>query len=200
MLLDELNHRVKNTLAVVQAVALQTLRHSGTPAEVQSALMARLTALARSHDLLRQGEWEGASLPEIVGQSLAPYAAAVGEGRVVMTGPPVRLPSSAVLTANLAFHELATNAAKHGSLSVPEGRVEVGWAIDGRQGEASAVEIVWRECGGPPVRPPERRGFGSRLIESGLAREFGAEVQLDFAPEGVECHIRLPLVTKLAEP
>lgn len=199
VLLGELNHRVRNTLAVVQAVASQTLRHAVVPAEVQSALLARLAALARSHDLLTRSGWEGAPLPEVVGQTLAPHAAAAGEGRIAVTGPPVLLPSAAVVTVNLAFHELATNAAKHGALSVPEGRVEVGWTLDRSQrGAPPAVEIVWRERGGPPVRPPERRGFGSRLIEGGLAREFGAAVRLDFAPEGVECRIRLPLLAAKA--
>jgi two-component sensor histidine kinase len=98
-----------------------------------------------------------------------------------------------VLTVNLALHELATNAAKYGALSVPDGRVEVAWSIDRVDHRRRMVEIVWRERGGPAVRPPELRGFGSRLIESGLAREFGSTVSLDFAPAGVECRICLPL-------
>jgi two-component sensor histidine kinase len=146
-----------------------------------------------------RSNWEGASLPEVVGHTLAAHAAAAGEGRIVISGPPVRLSPASVVTVNFAFHELATNAAKHGALSVPEGRVEIAWTVARAEGGPCTVEILWRERGGPPVRRSERRGFGSRLIESGLAREFGAEVALDFAPEGVKCHIRLPLAAEEGE-
>ncbi|WP_207538844.1 sensor histidine kinase [Sabulicella rubraurantiaca] len=192
----ELNHRVKNTLAVVQAVVAQTLRNATMPEELQEALTSRLTALARSHDLLTRNDWGGAPLAEILGQTLAPHAATAGEGRIVLSGPPVLLPAGAVVTLNLAFHELATNAAKYGALSVPEGRVEVSWGLMRPEpGAPPLVDLTWRERGGPAVRPPSRRGFGSRLIETVLAREFKAEVRLDFPPDGVECGIRLPLTT-----
>jgi two-component sensor histidine kinase len=119
---------------------------------------------------------------------------------VMVTGPPVRLAPNAVVTLNLAFHELATNAAKYGALSAPEGHVEVTWTLRRPRKKEPIVEIVWRERGGPPVRPPERRGFGSRLLERGLAQEFGGKVRLDFAPEGVECHICLPLTGRIDAP
>ncbi len=193
LLLQELEHRAKNTLAVVQAVAAQTLRQAGTAPELRSAFDGRLMALARSHDILARGGWEGALLTEAVERTLAAYGA--GAGRILADGPPVRLAANAVVTLNLALHELATNAAKHGALSVPGGRVEVFWRVEKRRarGEPATVEIRWRERGGPPVRPPERRGFGSQMLERVLAREAGGEVRLDFAPDGVACCIRLPL-------
>jgi PAS domain S-box-containing protein len=200
LLLRELDHRVKNTLAVVQAVAAQTLRQAGISPELCSAFDSRLVALARSHDMLAQGGWEGALLSEAVERTLEPYAAQSGGGgrasqRILTSGPPVRLASSTVVTLNLGLHELATNAVKYGALSVPAGRVEVTWRLEraAQPGAPPVLEILWRERSGPPVRPPERRGFGSRLLERGLAREAGGEVALDFLPEGVECRIRLPL-------
>lgn len=197
LLLRELGHRVKNTLATVQSLAAQALRHSETPAAFRESFEARLLALARAHDLLGRRGWKGAGLRDVVERTLAPYGGSGGEARITAAGPPVRLTPNAAVAVNLAFHELATNAAKHGALSAPGGsggRVEVAWALERvARGKPPAVEILWRERGGPPVRPPGRRGFGSRLIERGLAAEFGAEVRLDFAPEGVECRIRLPL-------
>ena len=148
-------------------------------------------ALARSHDMLTEGGWEGATLREVARRTLEAHG---GEPvRFSLSGPPLRLAPTAVVTLNLAFHELATNAAKHGALSAPGGRVEVGWALENAtDGRGPVLAIAWRESGGPPVRPPARRGFGSRLIERGLPREFSAEVSLDFAPGGVECRLRLP--------
>ena len=117
---------------------------------------------------------------------------------MAVAGLPLLLAPPAALMLNLAFHELATNAAKYGALSVPGGRVEIGWAVDRADRKVPVLEIAWRERGGPPVRPPARRGFGSRLVERALAREFGAEVKLDFAPGGVECRIRLPFAAAIA--
>jgi PAS domain S-box-containing protein len=198
VLLRELDHRVKNTLAVVQAVAVQSQRYAPTPGGIHEALVARLTALARSHDLLTRGAWQGASIRDIVAQTLAAHTAQSGENRVRLAGPSVRLLPTAAVTINLAFHELATNAAKYGALSVPDGQVAVEWRLDRSRPEAPIVEISWRERGGPPVEPPRSRGFGTRLIERGLAREFDAAVKLDFPPEGVECVIRLPFVARVA--
>ena len=192
---------IKNTLAVVQSVAVQTQRHAETPEAFRAAFGARLTALARSHDMLARGGWEGVSLRDVVERTMEPYAAATGRGeaeRVAVAGLPLLLAPPAALSLNVAFHELATNAAKYGALSVPGGRVEIRWAVDRADRGAPVLEIVWRERGGPPVRPPARRGFGSRLIERALAREFGAEVKLDFAPGGVECRIRLPFAAAIA--
>ena len=190
LLLAEMGHRVKNTLATVQGVAAYTLRRSAVPREVERVLTDRLQALARSHDLLVHDRWDGAPLTEVAERALAPY----GEpDRVQLSGPPVRLPASAVEELGLAFHELATNATKDGAWSAPGGRVELRWSLRRAQRGSAIVDIVWRERGGPTVAPPTSRGFGSRLLERGLARSFGGSVRLDFRPQGVECHICLPI-------
>ena len=198
-LLAELNHRVKNTLAAVQSVAAQTARQAESTDGFQAAFQSRLMALARSHDMLTDSAWEGASLREVAQRTLAAYGGGA-PARFALSGPPVLLAPAAVVTLNLAFHELATNAAKHGALSAPGGRVEVGWALEARGGGGPVLAISWKERGGPPVRPPESRGFGSRLIERGLPQEFGAAVSLDFAPAGVECRIRLPAAKNVLAP
>jgi len=195
LLLDELNHRVKNTLATVQSIALQTGR-TADAASFEQAFLARIAALARAHDLLTEVAWEGASLREVIARTLAPYVAEGQTDRIALSGPDVRLSPNAAVSLTMAFHELATNAGKYGSLSAVGGRVDVRWKVDG-PGDATAVEIDWRESGGPPVVRPARRGFGSRLVEKSLAREFDGQVELIFAPEGVWCHMRLPLSRKM---
>ncbi|MFC0407763.1 sensor histidine kinase [Roseomonas elaeocarpi] len=194
LLLAEMGHRVKNTLATVQAVAAQTLRQSGVPAEVQQAFSARLLALARSHELLTRGDGEGARLAEVVERALLPYG---GSDRAALSGPSVRLPANAVEMFGLAFHELATNAAKYGALSVPEGRVEVRWSLREARSGGWLVDVTWREHDGPAVAPPQRQGFGSRLLEHGLVRDLGGTVKLDFRPEGLECSICLPVAAEV---
>lgn len=199
LLLDELNHRVKNTLATVQSLVQQTMRTAGDPAAFRDAFASRLMALSRAHDLLTRGEWRGASLAEVVRQTLDPYAdgAAAAAGRVSVAGPPVRLSPNAAVTLNMTFHELATNAAKYGALAAPTGTVEVAWTVErpgaGEDPAGGTVEIVWRERGGPPVEPPTRQGFGTRLIERGVRHELAGEARLDFAPGGVVYRARLPL-------
>ncbi len=189
LLMAEMNHRIKNTFAMVQGVATQTRRHTETVGEFQAAFAARLTVLARSNDILTRGEWHDAPLREVIGSALDAYG---GEpGRITIDGPPVLLAVSLAVTASLCFHELVTNAVKYGALSVAEGRVDVSWrTTPARKGDCR-VDIVWRERGGPPVTPPQRRGFGSQLLEKGMPS--GGTVKLDFQPEGLECHICLPL-------
>jgi PAS domain S-box-containing protein len=196
LLLDELNHRVKNTLASVQSIALQTGRASGTAAAFESAFVSRINALARVHDLLTAVAWEGASLADVVGQTLSPYRARSQPDRISWIGPDVRLGPNAAVTFAMAFHELATNAAKYGALSAPGGRVEVEWRNDAAS-DLPALEIVWRESGGPPVSPPARRGFGGQFLERALAREFDGSVHLRFTSTGLVCGMRLPLSAKL---
>ncbi|HET6969757.1 MAG TPA: HWE histidine kinase domain-containing protein [Phenylobacterium sp.] len=196
LLLDELNHRVKNTLASVQSIALQTRRTATDPKAFEEAFLARLVALSRAHDLLTEVAWEGASLKDVIGRTIAPYAADGQTDRLRLAGPNVRLNPNAAVSLAMAFHELATNAGKYGALSAAGGHVDIEWNVDSMT-SPTVVEIDWRERGGPPVAPPTRRGFGSRLLETGLAREFDGKVELSFEPEGVRCHMRLPLSRKM---
>jgi two-component sensor histidine kinase len=184
LLLDELNHRVKNTLATVQAIAHQTLRTRSDPAEFRAAFEARLTALSATHNLLTATSWRSASLRDVLLQEFLPH----GVERYRLQGPDVPLPAGQALAVGMMFHELATNAAKYGALSVAGGRVAVRWALSGPP-QAPVVEIAWRETNGPPVTPPGRTGFGTRLIE----RSLQGTATLDYAPEGLRCDIRLGL-------
>jgi len=195
LLLDELNHRVKNTLATVQSIALQT-RRTAEPAAFEEAFLSRIAALAQAHDLLTEVAWEGASLKDVIARTIAPYVAGGQTDRVQLTGPDVLLSPNAAVSLTMGFHELATNAGKYGALSVVGGRVDVEWRVDSLT-HPTRVEIGWQETGGPPVDPPARRGFGSRLLETGLAREFDGQVELSFAPGGLRCCMRLPLSRKM---
>jgi two-component sensor histidine kinase len=193
LLLDELNHRVKNTLATVQAIADQTLRSTADPAAFRRAFEARLMALSATHNLLTATNWMGADLREVAHLEFRPY----GSERYRLEGPAVDLSSSQALALGLLFHELATNAAKYGALAGGEGQVEVVWRLR-RLDDRADIEIDWREHGGPPVVPPTRAGFGSRLIERSLQGQLGGEATLTFAPDGVGCLIRLPLAETAA--
>jgi two-component sensor histidine kinase len=198
LLLAELNHRVKNTLTAVQSLAGQTLRSAESLETFGEKFGARLLALSRSHTLLARAAWPGAALGVVVAETLAPYRSPRDETRIALAGPAVRLGPTAAVALGMAFHELSTNAARHGALAVAAGRVAVEWRVDWRGGKTQALELCWRESGGPAVAPPQRSGFGRRLIERGLAHELGAEVGLDFAPAGLQCRIRLPLSAKVA--
>ena len=187
LLMNELNHRVKNTLATVQAIAAQTLRSSGIEADARAAFDARLVALSNAHNLLTGEHWVGATVAEVVETALGLYRAP-GAERFAVSGAEVRLSPKTALALAMALHELATNAAKYGALSNEAGRVEVHWEIDGGR-----FRMRWTERGGPPVSPPARRGFGSRLVERGLAAELGGMVRLVYEPEGVVCTIEAPL-------
>ena len=188
LLLDELNHRVKNTLATVQAIADQTLRTNADPAGFRQAFESRLMALSDTHNLLTVSNWISADLRQVVQLEFRPY----GSERYRLKGPAVALSPARALALGLLFHELATNAAKYGALASGDGQVEVVWEIR-EQGGLEALEIDWREHDGPPVVAPTRRGFGSRLIERSLQGHLGGEATLTYAPEGVRCRIRLPL-------
>ncbi|MBY0299946.1 MAG: PAS domain S-box protein [Methylobacterium sp.] len=190
LLIHELNHRVKNTLATVQSIAMQSLRRlRGQEAEsARGAFVERLIALARAHDVLTRESWEGADLAEVVAGAIAPLEGPRGRRRFSATGPALRLPPRMALSIAMALHELGTNAVKYGALSVPDGQVAIAWSLEG-----CALTLRWRESGGPPVSPPTRTGFGSRLIGQSLARDLDGTVTLDYAPEGVVCTIRAPL-------
>jgi PAS domain S-box-containing protein len=184
LLMGELQHRVKNVLATVQAIARQTFgQEQGSASDT---FYSRLTSLAHAHDLLTRENWDGADLGAVVGGVIAPYHA----DRFVVQGPSIRLTPRAVLTISLAMHELATNAAKYGALSVPDGRVEILWAIP--DDDRTRFELVWRERGGPPVQPPTRKGFGSRLVQQVLAAELKGKVHLSYGREGVVCRVQAP--------
>ncbi|GLK81719.1 PAS domain-containing sensor histidine kinase [Methylopila turkensis] len=194
LLVAELNHRVRNNLATVQAIARQTRRTVRDPDAFEKVFDARLMALSSAHDLLTREAWSSASLDEIVRLVLAPYASERPD-RIAISGAGVRLSPNAAVTMAMALHELAANAARFGALSVSEGRVDTAWSID-RENEIVAVE--WRETGGPAVSPPTRRGYGSRLIERGVAQELGGEARLEFPSEGVIFTFRTPFSEKVA--
>ena len=191
LLLHELNHRVKNTLATVQSVASLTRRsaENGDP-KAWDAFLSRLQGLAKTNDLLTSASWKGALLRDVLRNELDPYQDLLRQ-RIRLRGPEIELKPGAVLALGLAIHEMATNATKYGSLSSTEGRVSVMWAITG--GSNPLLLVEWVESGGPPVKPPERQGFGTKLIQRGLAQQLGGEIKLDFAPTGVRCVITFPL-------
>ena len=193
LLIDELNHRVKNTLATVQSIAAQSFKPSDTLdiADARTLFDSRLVALSRAHDVLTRENWDGASLEAIVTESTLAHAS-IDKNRIQIGGPPIRLTAKMAVSIAMAVHELCTNAAKYGALSVPEGRVTLHWR-DETTATGRRLLLVWREQGGPTVTPPSRRGFGSRLIERQLAWEFGGDVRLDFAPSGVICTLDVPL-------
>jgi two-component sensor histidine kinase len=189
LLLDELNHRVKNTLASVQSIASQTIKTTGDMDEFKDAFMDRLMALSSTHDLLVKREWTGASLVELTDATLGHYGRPYG-----YHGPDLRLHSSLAVTLGMALHELATNAIKHGAWT-SGGRVE----IEVREiADPKQVEIVWRELGGEAVQAPSQSGFGSRLLERGVAGELGGTVEIDYRREGLVCTIRAPISPKIA--
>jgi PAS domain S-box-containing protein len=191
LLVNELNHRVKNTLATVQSVATQTLRNARSPGQAREDLEERLIALSRAHDVLTRENWEGASIEEIIAGAVEAYRQR-GEGRFSIKGPDVRLPPRTALALAMATQELVTNAVKYGALSNETGQVRITWLID-RSEKPARLELRWQEIGGPLVKPPDRRGFGSRLVERSLAQDLGGEVKIEFAPTGVVCTVKAPL-------
>jgi PAS domain S-box-containing protein len=191
LLMRELTHRSKNLLAVIQSMARQTARNVGSVDRFVDQFSARLQALANSHDLLVQESWHGASLPELVRLELGPYAARA-QAQVLADGPDIVLKPEAAQSLGLALHELAENAAKYGALSSAQGRVALTWRrLPASEGHG--VELIWAESEGPSVRTPERRGFGTLVIERNLARSLDAEVDLSFPPGGVRCRVVIPL-------
>ena len=191
LLINELNHRVKNTLATVQAIAFQTLKGDIPLAEARARFESRLLALSQAHNLLTEQNWEGAPLRQVVSDATDHLA---DPARITIEGEGLWLAPRAALALSLAMHELSTNAAKYGSLSAEGGRVEVRWTI-----EDDLLRLDWKEKGGPPVAAPARRGFGSRLIERGLAADLGGTAALAFEPDGLRCTITASLSAVQAE-
>jgi PAS domain S-box-containing protein len=193
LLLDELNHRVKNMLAIIQSIAGQTLRATPEPAAFKAAFSARLAAFGRAHSLLTKELWQGAALRDIVATALAPFRAEGRRDAIRIDGPTVVVKPNAAVTLCLVLHELAINAAKHGALTAPAGRVGVTWTRTGMpQGQPRGVELVWAEQGGPHVDPPKKQGFGSRLIAAS-AEQLGGEAAMRYEPAGAETRFRFPL-------
>jgi two-component sensor histidine kinase len=186
LLINELNHRVKNTLATVQAIAFQTLKGDVPLIEARSRFEARLLALSQAHNLLTEQNWEGTSLGRVVAGTTA-YLGGEGQ-RFVVSGEPLFLAPRAALALSLALHELTTNAFKYGALSTAEGTVAINWQLRG-----GMLELDWKETGGPAVAEPQRRGFGSRLIERGLEADLGGRAEMMFEPDGLRCVLRASL-------
>ncbi|WP_262027540.1 sensor histidine kinase [Microvirga sp. Mcv34] len=198
LLLNELNHRVKNTLATVQSLAAQSFRGAATQSlqplpSACATFEARLFALARAHDVLTREKWEGAEFSDVLTEACAPYRTDEAEcSRVETEGPALRISPPMALSFSMILHELFTNALKYGALSTASGVVRISWSIlAGPSGPR--LSLRWAERGGPPVTPPTRKGFGSRLIQDGLARELNGTVSLDYEPDGVVCTIDVPL-------
>jgi len=192
LLMSELDHRVKNALARVQSIAFQTLRTAPSPAAFYEAFEARLQALSNAHNRLNEGGWTRASLRTLLEGELAPYQDGSGR-RTVLAGPDVTLGTRETLSLSLVFHELATNAAKYGALSMEGGSVQVTWEVATGDDGGPRLLLTWRERDGPAVTPPELHGFGTRLIQVSIAHELGGEVKLDYSPGGVRCTMGIRL-------
>lgn len=195
-LIRELDHRVKNMLASVQAIAAQTLRSAVSQAVFVDVFGARLQALSHAHEVLSRRSWKSASLRELVDTALAPFAT-LGDQRILVSGPDISLQPETAVALLLGVHELGANALKYGALSEPLGAVHLSWSVD-LAAEPRVLSLTWVESGGPAVAIPDRRGMGSQLIERGLPRALGGVATLDFAPAGVRFSLRTPLSDRVA--
>lgn len=196
LLVDELNHRVKNMLTVVISLASQTLRRAETLQQFSVAFMGRITALTASYSLLSRANWTDVPLREVLMEETRPFLAR-DRRNIVLEGPRVQLSPQAALALGMAIHELATNAVKYGALSVPQGTVEVTWQVE-QDEDASQFVLEWIESGGPPVAAPLRQGFGTTLIERGFAHELSGSASIQFVTEGVRATLRAPLGSALS--
>ncbi|NIX76292.1 sensor histidine kinase [Microvirga terricola] len=192
LLVHELNHRVKNTLSVVQSLALQTLRGSTSLESFKEAFQARLLALSATHNILTEALWESACMREILSAELEPFGG-IDERRVSAVGDEIRLTPHQALTFGMAFHELATNAAKYGALSAPQGSIDIAWRTEQDSSGRSLLKVDWVERNGPPVHEPTRKGFGSKLIERGIRHELEGSLDMRFLTEGLRCSFAVPL-------
>ena len=185
-MMGELSHRLKNSLALVQAMVSQTLREPATLAAGRAALLARVVALGQAHRVLVEERWLGTTVRKTVEMALATHGGPDATERFEVVGRPVRLGSRQTVALSMALHELATNATKYGALSCEAGRVRIAWHTSRRE-DGRWLYLCWSEHGGPPVAPPTRCGFGSRLIERTIKDTLGGEVRLSFEPGGVVC-------------
>ncbi len=191
LLIRELHHRVKNTLATVQAIVGSTARTATSIDEFYQGFVGRIVSLARTHNLLTEDLWQKAALEELVQTELGPYEDEA-RNRIIVEGPHVELPSEAAVPIGMAIHELTTNAAKHGALSTFGGQVEARWRIEPGM-ERPMLHFTWRENGGPRVTSPARQGFGSRLLQRVLTTQLQADVKMDFHEDGLHFTMILPI-------
>ncbi len=193
LIMGELHHRIKNTLATVSAIASQSFRTATSVGHGQKAMEGRLVALGRAHDLLMQVSWSNASLTHTLSGATEPFDSQ-GARRFHFNGPDIRITSGAVIALAMTLNELCTNTTKFGALSVPGGRVEVSWTTDE---EKQRLRLTWTERGGPPVQPPIRRSFGTRMMES-LGQQLNGQVQLSYEPSGFLYALDVPLASVIA--
>ncbi|WP_201863628.1 PAS domain-containing protein [Microvirga soli] len=191
LLIRELHHRVKNTLATVQAIVGSTARTASSIDEFYQGFVGRIVSLARTHNLLTEDLWQKAALEDLIQTELGPYEDGA-RNRITVEGPHVELPSEAAVPIGMAIHELTTNAAKHGALSTFGGQVEVRWRVEPGE-ERPVLHFTWTEHGGPRVSTPTRQGFGSRLLQRVLATQLQADVSMDFPEEGLRFAMTLPI-------
>jgi two-component sensor histidine kinase len=193
LLLQDSNHRTKNTLTVVQSIATGMLRAGSDPETFGAQFLNRLAALSRNHDLLAEIGGPGLSLHDVLGAQMAPYCAD-GFDRYSIEGPFLALKANVAVAVGMTFHELATNAAKYGALSACNGRVEIAWHIAEVDGTRH-LQLSWRESGGPPAPPPQRHGIGTRMILRGLPSALGGSAQIHFDQSGVRYILDAPLAS-----
>lgn len=187
LLIKELEHRIKNTLTMVQSIAEQTFRNSGYDPAIQRAFSARLVSLSNAHAVLTQRSWDSADLHEVITVAVAPHRT-TEKDRFEIRGPILRLGPKIAVALSMVVHELCTNATKYGALSTERGEIEITWSVD-----QDRFRWIWNERGGPPVAVPYRTGFGSRLIERMLAAQLSGKVSMNFEPKGLVCTIDAPL-------
>jgi two-component sensor histidine kinase len=197
LMVRELHHRVKNTLSTVQAVVSSSARTAETIEAFREAVVERIGSLARTHTLLVNNAWGGASLRAILEAELEAYDDP-DHKRIRLTGPDIHVPDDIALAIGMTVHELTTNAAKYGALSQPTGTLAVQWDI-APDGDRRALQLHWQERGGPTASPPTRKGFGSTLVERVLRTQLGGEVVTDYAPEGLTVSIKAPLSNEPAQ-
>ncbi|MGE0627641.1 MAG: HWE histidine kinase domain-containing protein [Hyphomicrobiaceae bacterium] len=192
LMVQELHHRVKNTLASVQAIAGLTARMAPSVEVFVKSFSKRIQSLSRTHTMLVSNNWQRIRIHELLNAELGSFAGQ-SDRRVSFSGPDVKLHSDMAVSLGLVLHELATNAAKYGALSVPDGRIEVCWKFVGDMGDANTLEFTWTECNGPLVRTPQRRGFGSTLLEKIFAGQTGSVVEIKYPPTGLEFRAAVPI-------
>jgi two-component sensor histidine kinase len=192
ILLDEMSHRSKNTMSIVQAIVWQSLQTAANPERARESIDRRLLALSRSQNLLTRQGSGSVGLCDIIRDALEPFIVTDGRAnRIVISGNDIRVPARAAVALGYGFNELATNAVKYGAFSNEAGSIVIHWGVESTP-EGNRLLLHWREKDGPPVTPPSRRGFGSTMLERGLAHELEATVKLHYTPTGLECTLTMP--------